>query len=204
MFRRFAATLLAVLVLAVISASPAVAKPDKKDGSAPVATGQEPTTGDGGSTATGGSDAGTGAADNGSGDGDDSAKGPDKGTRTDKGTDTSDKKKSASPSPRPSHSPSTSSSSGETGSLTPASPDSSVVRAAPAVTNTDVTALLPAPDPMLLPDASNSTSVAAPADVERSSSLPQAVPALLIGAGLLSVAVFGTLFARRRIARPRA
>jgi hypothetical protein len=55
---------------------------------------------------------------------------------------------------------------------------------------------------MLLPDSA--TTVAAPVDAERSSSLPQAVPALLVGAGVLSVAVTGTLLARRRSAKQPA
>jgi hypothetical protein len=52
---------------------------------------------------------------------------------------------------------------------------------------------------MLLPET---TTNAAPVDVERASSFPQAVPVLLVGAGILSVAIGGTVIARRR-ARPQ-
>jgi hypothetical protein len=57
---------------------------------------------------------------------------------------------------------------------------------------------------MLLPDGTTTNAAATPVDVEHSSSLPQAVPAILIGVGLLSVALFGTVIARRRFARPHA
>jgi hypothetical protein len=53
---------------------------------------------------------------------------------------------------------------------------------------------------MLLPESITAAG-SAKVGSEQSSSLPAAVPALLVGVGLVSVAVGGTLVARRRRAR---
>jgi len=75
---------------------------------------------------------------------------------------------------------------------------SSLVRAAaaPASPNTVGSPELPAPEPMLLPGPVTARS--APVDSEQGSSLPAFLPGLLVGGGVLSVAIGGAALARRR------
>lgn len=79
---------------------------------------------------------------------------------------------------------------------------SSLVRAAaaPASENTTGAPELPAPEPMLLPGPVTAAR-SAPVDSE-GSSLPAFLPGLLVGGGVLSVALGGTVLARRRHHHP--
>lgn len=82
---------------------------------------------------------------------------------------------------------------------------SSFVRAAaaPATANPTGAPELPAPEPMLLPGPVTEAR-SAPVDSEHGSSLPAFLPGLLIGGGVLSVAIGGTALARRRYHHPVA
>jgi hypothetical protein len=219
--RRFATAFVAVLVLAVVSATPALAK-DSKDPGGPKHGSGTGTTASGPGAGTGGtvtppsanpSPVGQPGAGSGDTSGSGTASGSSSGVAGKKPTSATSTGKASAvregtkndpgyrPAPKPIATSTSAVSSDDSTSSSAAVSGASVVRAsaAPARTDTGITTFLPAPNPMLLPDSA--TTVAAPVSAARTSSLPMALPALLIGVGVLSVALTGTVLARRRSAR---
>lgn len=206
--RRLGAGVPAVLLVLTLAADPAVAKPSKaKDdkGSTPVTA---PTAGGSGDSAGSGQDQPSPGGSSGGDDVEKPSTGSDKGPQ---GSEAKDPKgpKAPTTAPRPRQSarstaPSSTSAptpSATTGSKTTTTTPSGsrLVRAqaAPAAVNNSGTAILPQPNPVLLPESA-ATARSAPVDSSSSSQLPSLLPAVIVGAGLVSVGVGGTLLARRR------
>jgi hypothetical protein len=222
--RRLLAALPATLVALAVAAGPgtAFADPPAASGGGPpvvAAPGNPPGTSDGGSsgsgsTGTGTSTGGDGTAGNGqSGSGTTAGAGSgatgSDGAAASRDTTSHGKAKtakkdkpSAARTAKPENTRASTPSVASTRAASSESGELVRARAAPAATDTGITALLPQPDPLLLPGSV--TTQAAPVSAEHSSPLAFAIPALVLGAAVLSVGIGGAALARRRHRRAPA